>query len=208
MSRPPRNEAERQRRREERRRYYLSHKDESLAATRRWQRANKDKVREHVRRWRKKNKLKVKEYQRKCYYKYAEKRRAYSEAYRTSHLAERAAYLRQWQRKNKKKVAAYQKAWQKRNPGKWRAIKARVLARKISPGSVPPWFSKEHFQETVKVYDRAFALRNKTGCAQDVIHVRKLVLHQDKYLGVHVPWNLTIRAGKKLKRKPGRPKKK
>lgn len=179
---------------------YFSREDVKESArirARAWAAKNKERKSVADKAWRESNAEHVKKYKSEWYLSNKERKYLIDKAWRESNFEKYSAARKEYRVKNKEKIAETYKKWAKENPTILRKNSAR--RRAAVRQALPPWLTKEHFDQIKAVYDEADRLTEETGIIHHVDHI--VPLRGKIVSGLHVPWNLrAIPAEENIKR--------
>lgn len=152
------------------RQYHEVHRKEKNKLSRDWHHANRERAIARGSTWQKANPEKRREIRRRYYENNRDKVIAYNE---------------RWRKANPEKSLETTKRWQRANPEKVTATGAVRRARKRLV--VPPWLSREHRAEIVKLFARA---RREGVSVDHIIPIAGCRVCGAQ--GLHVPWNMRL----------------
>ena len=160
-------------------------------------RAHRSEVKSYMTKWRADNPDKIKA----NWVKHSKKQAVRSKAWRqrnperTKQLKRESAKRcppteghKRWCAANREKINEYNRKWAARNRPKLLARTRKRQAQKLR--ATPKWLTEKHYEQMVKIYERAAKATELCGEPHQVDHL--IPLQGKGVCGLHVPWNLHI----------------
>ena len=118
----------------------------------------------------------------------SEKIAAKNRAYREANPEKKAAQVKAYREANPEKVAAKNKAWREAHP--YEVLASAAKSRATKHNALPIWYSKDHHDQIIGIYEERDRITAATGVTHEVDHI--LPINGDTVSGFHVPENLQI----------------